>query len=83
MAKWSKERKLSRRAARRTRVWWAVAGGLVLFVGWLVYSNPLPVGQQQTSAEPAPDVTLTTAMGDYRLSDQKGDLVVLYFSFVG
>lgn len=83
MARRSNERKRDMRAARRRRLWWAAAVGMLLLFGWLVFANRLPVGQSQTSAEPAPELTLTTAHGEYRLSEQKGEVVALYFSFVG
>lgn len=77
------ERKI--KTVRRRRAIWAVVGGLGLLVAWLVISNPLPSNSNAVSvaAEPAPDITLMTAQGDYRLSEQKGEVVALYFSFVG
>ncbi len=76
---------IKRQASRRRRVLWAVVGGLGLFVAWLVISNPLPTANngQFFVAEAAPDITLTTQQGEYRLSEQKGEVVALYFSFVG
>ena len=75
----------SKQARRRRRVLWGVVGVLGVFVAWLVISNPLPSTSKsvQVAAEPAPDITLMTKQGDYRLSDQKGEVVALYFSFVG
>jgi len=35
------------------------------------------------AGEPAPDITLKTENGDFRLADQKGKVLVLYFSFPG
>ncbi len=73
-----------RPAARRRGVIWAVVGGLGLLVAWLVISNPLPTPEAaQSLAEPAPDITLTTQQGEYRLSEQKGETVALFFAFVG
>lgn len=74
-----------RQASRRRRVVWAVVGVLGLFVAWLVISNPLPTASsnQSTAIEPAPDITLLTNQGDYRLSERRGEVVALYFSFVG
>ena len=80
-----KTRSERRKQARRRRgVLWGLAGGMGLLVAWLVISNPLPgPGGASTVSGPAPDITVTTPDGDYRLSDQKGDLVALYFSFTG
>ncbi len=74
-----------KKASRRRRVLWGVVGVLGVFVAWLVISNPLPSSSKnvQVAAEPAPDITLMTKQGDYRLSEQKGEVVALYFSFVG
>ncbi len=71
--------------SRRRRVLWAAVGVLGVLVAWLVISNPLPStsASVQVAAEPAPDITLMTKQGDYRLSEQKGEVVALYFSFVG
>ncbi|MFQ5860301.1 MAG: hypothetical protein ACE5IG_01965 [Dehalococcoidia bacterium] len=41
------------------------------------------LGGSTASGEPAPDVTLATADGPFQLSEQRGDVVVLYFSFPG
>ncbi len=84
----SKRSRLAERkkqTARRRRMLWAVVGVLGVLVAWLVISNPLPStsGSVQVAAEPAPDITLITNQGDYRLSEQKGEVVALYFSFVG
>ena len=35
------------------------------------------------TAEAAPDVILATADGEFRLSEQRGKVLVLYFSFPG
>ncbi|MCH7609847.1 MAG: hypothetical protein IIB10_04020 [Chloroflexi bacterium] len=72
-----------RQAARRRGVLWAVVGGLGLFVAWQVISNPLPTTKAQSLAGLAPDITLTTQQGEYRLSEQKGETVALFFAFVG
>lgn len=37
----------------------------------------------QGTGVPAPDVTLRTANGEWRLSQQRGKVVVLFFSFPG
>jgi len=64
--------------------WWFTGGGVagaiallvVLFSAW---SSPeLPVG-----GEPAPDIALATADGAFQLSDHRGEVSLLYFSFPG
>jgi hypothetical protein len=81
----SRQAERKRQASRLRRVLWAVVGVLGMFVAWLVISNPLPSTGDivRVAAEPAPDITLVTNQGDYRLSEQKGEVVALYFSFVG
>ena len=84
----SKRSRLAERkkqTSRRRRVLWAAVGVLGVFVAWLVISSPLPSTSDNdlVAAEPAPDITLMTKEGDYRLSEQKGEVVALYFSFVG
>lgn len=81
----SRQAERKKQTARRRRMLWAVVGVLGVLVAWLVISNPLPSTSKniQVAAEPAPDITLVTNQGDYRLSEQKGEVVALYFSFVG
>ena len=40
-------------------------------------------GTGTSIAEAAPDITLVTVGGEYQLSDQRGKVVVLYFSLPG
>ncbi len=40
-------------------------------------------GVWAAAGELAPDITLKTENGDFRLADQKGKVLVLYFSFPG
>lgn len=76
------------RPARRLRpksrrlVW---AGGLAFIVGLLAYGlfATGAGGAAQASGEPAPDVSLGTANGEFRLSQNRGKVLVLYFSFPG
>ncbi len=84
-SKRNRQAERKRQASRRRRMLWAMVGTLGLFVAWLVISNPLPTASsnQSTAIEPAPDITLLTNQGDYRLSERKGEVVALYFSFVG
>ena len=78
----SENRRTRRTRAMRRRLFWT--GTLVLILGLFAYgilATDLLVGAG--SGEPAPDVTLKTASGDLRLSEQRGKVVVLYFSFPG
>jgi len=58
---------------------------LAFIAGVVVYSLFATglMGGQTANAELAPDVTLTTAEGQVRLSDLRGQPVLLYFSFPG
>jgi hypothetical protein len=63
----------------------AVAAGalfVVFVVGMSLFSTGL-LDSQEAAAEPAPDITLATLQGDFRLSQKRGSVAVLYFSFVG
>jgi len=61
------------------------AGSLAFVVGLLAYGLFATDvgGAAQAAGEPAPDVTVSTANGEFRLSHQKGKILVLYFSFPG
>lgn len=80
---------MSRRPTRRGRdagrgkPWWLVAAGVLAVVIGVFGFSSSRLGSQEAAAELAPDITLTTLQGDYRLSEQRGEVVVLYFSFVG
>jgi hypothetical protein len=59
--------------------------GLASIVGllaWGLFATDMG-GIGQLAAEPAPDVTVSTANGEFRLSHQRGKVLVLYFSFPG
>ena len=64
--------------------WWFTGGGAagamaLLVVLSLALSSPqLPAG-----GELAPDITLATADGVFQLSDHRGEVSLLYFSFPG
>ncbi|MFQ5851900.1 MAG: hypothetical protein ACE5JU_15120 [Candidatus Binatia bacterium] len=58
---------------------------LVLIMGIMAYSlfaSDLH-GGSGPAGEPAPDVTLNTVDGEFRLSQQRGKVLLLYFSFPG
>ena len=72
-----------RKSSHRNRLARAVAaGGLGLFAAWVAFSNPLAGTVRSAEPVPAPDITLTTQQGDYRLSEHKGETVALFFAFV-
>lgn len=70
------------RPKSRGLVW---AGSLALIVGLLAYGLfAIGVGgAAQAAGQPAPDVSVSTANGEFRLSQQRGKVLVLYFSFPG
>lgn len=69
--------------ARRKRFFWA--GSLVLIAGIVMYGLFVTdlLGGPRAAGEPAPDITLNTADGEFRLSQQRGKVLLLYFSFPG
>lgn len=68
------------------RLIWAVGLALVLAIGasGLFATGFLTdSGKETTSSELAPDITLATLGGNFQLSDHRGEVVLLYFSFPG
>ncbi|MFQ5852500.1 MAG: hypothetical protein ACE5JU_18215 [Candidatus Binatia bacterium] len=60
--------------------------GSLLFIAVIVAHNIFVtdlLGSPAAVGEPAPDVTLNTANGEFRLSQQRGKVLLLYFSFPG
>lgn len=58
----------------------------VAAAAWLMASAASAMGlagDARATGGLAPDVSLTTENGEYHLSQQKGKVVVLYFSFPG
>ena len=49
----------------------------------VVLVSGLLQGSGQAKGDLAPDITLATTEGDFRISEQLGDVVVLYYSFPG
>ena len=76
-------RRAKRSGAMRKRFFRACS--LVLIAGIVAYGLFVTdlLGGSRAAAEPAPDVTLNTANGEFRLSQQKGKVLLLYFSFPG
>ena len=71
----------------RSRLFWSivatlglVTGAFSLFASGLLTSS----GTEPTASyELAPDIAVATAAGNFQLSDHRGEVVVLYFSFPG
>ena len=80
--------RLSQRLGIR-QVWLLLTGGGALALGVILYSlfasGILGSGSapEKVSADVAPDITLATADGEFRLSEQRGEVLLLYFSFPG
>ena len=63
---------------------WFVGGGAAGVVALLVVlTSALSGPEPATGRGLAPDVLLATADGTFRLSDQRGEVSLLYFSFPG
>ncbi len=57
---------------------------VALLVGLtFAFSGPQSRESALVSANPAPDMTLATLSGDFQLSENQGEVLVLYFSFPG
>ncbi len=98
MASRAKRRSAARRLEERTHSpstwrrgkWWfmgaCVASAIALLVALVV---TLSGGETSSgsagslAAEPAPDITLATLAGDFTLSENLGQVHLLYFSFPG
>ena len=71
--------------------WWFIGGGIAGAIALLVAvtfalsgpARPEVTGEELGLAEAAPDMTLTTLDGDFRLSENRGEVLLLYFSFPG
>ena len=63
---------------------WFIGGGVAGAVALLVALTSILSGPEiTTGGEPAPDMVLATADGAFRLSDRRGEVSLLYFSFPG
>ena len=64
--------------------WWFTGGGVAGAIALLVVlSLALSAPQIPVGRELAPDIALATADGAFRLSDRRGEVSLLYFSFPG
>ena len=67
---------------------WFIGAGLTTAIALLValtfaFSGPQAQESELGLANLAPDMTLATLDGEFRLSENQGDVLVLYFSFPG
>ncbi len=88
----AKQRKSLRKRSRHTQLrglwqrgkWWftggADTGAIALLV---VLTSTLSGPQAATGGELAPDMVLATTDGEFQLSEQRGQVSLLYFSFPG
>ena len=99
MASRAKRRSTTRRASGQTAApdlwqrgkWWLVGGGLAAGLALLVAltfafggpERPEITGEELGLANAAPDMTLATLDGVFRLSENRGEVLLLYFSFPG
>ena len=67
-----------------------VLGGSIVVIVGIILVSVLASGsftkepsENTPAAQLAPDITLSTAGGEFRLSQQKGKVLLLYFSFPG
>ncbi len=76
-----------RSSSIRKRLTWVGVLGLVLVIAISgLFAATIWLGSPEggsLSAEPAADITLATEAGDFQLSDLRGQVVLLYFSFPG
>ena len=76
-----------RSSSIRKRLTWVGVLGLVLVIAISgLFAATIWLGSPEggsVSAEPAADITLATEAGDFQLSDLRGQVVLLYFSFPG
>ena len=49
----------------------------------IAFSGSSATVKDSDEAELAPDMTLATLDGEFKLSENRGDIVLLYFSFPG
>ncbi len=64
--------------------WWFIGGGIVGAIALLVVLTSALSGPKiATGGEPAPDMILATTDGEFQLSQRRGEVTLLYFSFPG
>jgi len=71
---------------RKSFIWVGVLGLVLVIVVSGLFAASIWLGSLEggpVSTEPAADITLATEAGDFQLSDLRGQVVLLYFSFPG
>ena len=72
---------------RRGKWWFVGVGGAgaiaLLLVLTYAFSGPPARESEIGLANAAPAITLATKDGDFRVSEQRGEVLLLYFSFPG
>lgn len=72
---------------RAEKPWLWITGGvitvIVVALAYSLFARDLVGGDATSNAYLAPDLTLATADGQVRLSDLRGQPLLLYFSFPG
>ena len=68
-----------------SRFLWIGGPGFALAVDSVsvLLASGLLQGAEKAEGDLAPAITLTTTEGDFRISEQQGKVVVLYYSFAG
>ena len=91
----AKRRSTARRASAQTaapglwrrRKWWflggASAAGMTLLVALTLALSGPEATELTVELGAAPDVVLATLDGDFRVSENRGEVLLLYFSFPG
>ena len=88
----AEQRKAPRKRGRQTQPrglwqrgqWWLIGGGLTGAIALLVVlTSALSGPTAATGRELAPDMVLATANGEFQLSEHRGEVSLLYFSFPG
>ena len=84
----NRRRRKQRSDAQNRKSWWFIGGGLTVAVALLIgltfaFSGPETQESEIGLTNPAPDMTLATLSGDFQLSENQGEVLVLYFSFPG
>ena len=64
-------------------LWMTVLFLPMTVVASIIMTSGLLQKSGQTNGDLAPDITLATMEGDFHMSEQRGNVVVLYYSFPG